>query len=46
MRVTVIATGFEQRREAPAAAAETVVNTGIKNDNIDEIEEIFSVFKR
>ena len=45
MRVTVIATGFEQRaqEEAPKAAAES---GSVKTADISEIDEIFSIFNR
>ena len=45
MRVTVIATGFEQKvqEEEPKAAAST---TAVKSGDISEIDEIFSIFNR
>ncbi len=48
MRVTVIATGFEQRNGAAAPKAETTgaVDTGIKTGDIGDIDEIFNIFKR
>ena len=45
MRVTVIATGFEQRREATEAAAAAPVATGIPAANMDDDEDIFRIFK-
>ena len=49
MRVTVIATGFEQRPEstvkAPAAAAEASA-TSAKPVDVAEIDEIFKIFNR
>ena len=50
MRVTVIATGFEQRQEVAAPKAEAAPVSGIsasapKND-IGDIDEIFNIFKR
>ena len=46
MRVTVIATGFEQKREAAPAKTEAPVSTGIKTGDIGDIDEIFNIFKR
>ena len=46
MRVTVIATGFEQKREAAPAKTESAVDTGIKTGDIGDIDEIFNIFKR
>ena len=47
MRVTVIATGFEQKREAaPAVKTETGIDTGAKAGDIGDIDEIFNIFKR
>ena len=47
MRVTVIATGFESKVSAAPAKTETAtVDMGAANGGIDEIDEIFSVFKR
>ena len=43
MRVTVIATGFEQKPAAPSAEANAA--TGPKND-ISNVDEIFSLFRR
>ena len=45
MRVTVIATGFEQKREAPKAEAAPAGDKAAAG-NIGDIEEIFSIFKR
>ncbi|MBQ8769373.1 MAG: cell division protein FtsZ [Oscillospiraceae bacterium] len=44
MRVTVIATGFEQKRDT--AKAETAPAGEKPTGNIGDIEEIFSIFKR
>ena len=48
MRVTVIATGFEQRKEAAAKpdAAAAVADLGVKGADTGDIDEIFSIFKR
>ena len=43
MRVTVIATGFEQKAAAPKA--EGVVTAGLKND-VNDVDEIFNLFRR
>ena len=49
MRVTVIATGFEQK---PAVAAKTqeeaapAANTGFKSGDFSDIDDVFSIFKR
>ena len=44
MRVTVIATGFDQKPEAAAPAAEGGVAAAPKKD--DDIDDIFKIFKR
>ena len=50
MRVTVIATGFEQKAEAayvaPVAAATTTAAAPSKPADISDIDEIFSIFNR
>ena len=48
IRVTVIATGFEQRNQAPAKAetAAPAGETAPVNNNIGDIDEIFNIFKR
>ena len=46
MRVTVIATGFEQKQEAAAPKAEAAVDTTVKSGDIGDIDEIFNIFKR
>jgi len=50
MRVTVIATGFEQKVDAPVAKpqaeAAPAVDTGIKPVNTEDIDAIFDIFKR
>ena len=47
MRVTVIATGFEQKRESAAAKSESVVPAdGVKGNDVGDIDEIFNIFKR
>ena len=48
IRVTVIATGFEQKKEAPAKpdAAAAVVDLGVKGADTSDIDAIFDVFKR
>ena len=47
MRVTVIATGFDQKPEAPkAAASATAAPAAAGNANIGDIDEIFNIFKR
>ena len=45
MRVTVIATGFEQKTEAAEAAPAATAAAAPKGD-ISEIDEIFSIFNR
>ena len=49
MRVTVIATGFDPRRAAPAPEAGEIAAPAAaaapKNDNIGDIDEIFNIFK-
>ena len=47
MRVTVIATGFEQRKEAAATKTETAAAPEKPAvSNTDDIDEIFNIFKR
>ena len=47
MRVTVIATGFEQKSEAaPAAPAASAAAAPAPKGDISEIDEIFSIFNR
>ena len=51
MRVTVIATGFEQKREqapekADSAAAPAAAEPASKAGDISDIDEIFNIFKR
>ncbi len=48
MRVTVIATGFEGKREGTAAKTEAnvVTDLGGNSGNIGDIDEIFNIFKR
>ena len=49
MRVTVIATGFENKRESAGAktdAAATSAEPGVKSNDIADIDEIFKVFSR
>ena len=48
IRVTVIATGFEQKKEAAAKpdAAAAVADLGVKTADTGDIDEIFSIFKR
>ena len=46
MRVTVIATGFEARREAAAQADGVAAETGVKAADMGDIDEIFNIFKR
>ena len=51
MRVTVIATGFEQKPAAQAAApqaeaAAPAVETGFKTGDFSDIDDVFSIFKR
>jgi len=46
MRVTVIATGFEQKRDAAAPKTEAPVESGIKTDPMGDIDDIFTIFKR
>ncbi len=47
MRVTVIATGFEQKKEAAPAKAEesSVVDMGAKTGSMGDIDAIFDIFK-
>ncbi len=46
MRVTVIATGFEQRPQESAPQAENANPSEKKPGDISDIDEIFSIFKR
>jgi len=46
MRVTVIATGFEQKRDTAAKAEAATAGDKPAAGNIGDIEEIFSIFKR
>ena len=46
MRVTVIATGFEQKRDGAAVKTEGTVDTGVKADANGDIDEIFKIFNR
>ncbi len=47
MRVTVIATGFESKRESsPTKADAAPVDLGAPNADIGDIDEIFNIFKR
>ena len=46
MRVTVIATGFEQKRDTAAKAETAAAGEKPAAGNIGDIEEIFSIFKR
>ena len=46
MRVTVIATGFEQRENAAAAAPKAPGFTAAPSGDVSDIDEIFSIFKR
>jgi len=49
MRVTVIATGFEQKVDAPVAKVQkeaAPVETGFKPANTEDIDAIFDIFKR
>ena len=46
MRVTVIATGFEARRESAAQADGVSTETGVKAADMGDIDEIFNIFKR
>ena len=50
MRVTVIATGFEQRRESAPEKTETAAPAAAepasKAGDISDIDEIFNIFKR
>ncbi len=46
MRVTVIATGFEQKRDTAAKTEAAPAGEKTAAGNIGDIEEIFSIFKR
>ena len=50
MRVTVIATGFEQKPEsvdvAPVASSATAAPAAAKKADVSDIDEIFSIFNR
>ena len=46
MRVTVIATGFEQKAAAEPVKSESAAPAAVKNENIGDIDEIFNIFKR
>ena len=47
IRVTVIATGFEQKRDAAPAKSEGVAPAdGVKGNDVGDIDEIFNIFKR
>ena len=47
MRVTVIATGFEQREGAAAPrAAATPASNAAPSQDVSDIDEIFSIFRR
>ena len=46
MRVTVIATGFEQKRDTAAKAEAAATGEKPAAANVGDIEEIFSIFKR
>ena len=48
MRVTVIATGFDQKKEAAPVKTETTSTAApvVTDSNIGDIDEIFNIFKR
>ena len=50
MRVTVIATGFEQKPAVAAAKpqgeAAPTAETGFKSGDFSDIDDVFSIFKR
>ena len=46
MRVTVIATGFDQKPSAIKAAAEGAASAPKADDNNDMDDDIFALFKR
>ena len=47
IRVTVIATGFEQKREVSAPKTEAAAPAdGVKGNDVGDIDEIFNIFKR
>ena len=48
MRVTVIATGFDQKKDAAPAASEGAVSVDgvVKSNDMGDIDEIFNIFKR
>ncbi len=50
MRVTVIATGFEQKRDTTEPEtqkqAAPAIDMGVKPNDVSDIDEIFSIFKR
>ena len=46
MRVTVIATGFEQKKEASVAKADSIGDTGLKTGSNEDIDAFFSLFNK
>ena len=46
MRVTVIATGFEQKKEAASAKTEYAGDTGVKIGSNEDIDAFFSLFNK
>ena len=46
MRVTVIATGFEQKKEAASAKTEYTGDTGVKIGSNEDIDAFFSLFNK
>ena len=46
MRVTVIATGFEQRENTAAPKQNTTAKSSASTQDLSDIDEIFSIFKR
>ena len=46
MRVTVIATGFEQKKDATVAKADSIGDTGLKTGSNEDIDAFFSLFNK
>ena len=46
MRVTVIATGFEQKKDATVAKSDSIGDTGLKTGSNEDIDAFFSLFNK
>ena len=46
MRVTVIATGFEQKKDATVAKADSIGDTGLTTGSNEDIDAFFSLFNK